>query len=166
MASQVPVNNETVARLTRTTSDGRELFYNLRVIQQPEQARACGSGAKCKSIFHPRGLYAPRYNRNSPLRISAHRSHSIGRPSSGGPTSRSGAQDIRRRGQEGCDVLLQRQLFPVHHAGGVSEDCTWPSDSDSSNGPCADWSTCGGHGLSRPADSCWIFHLSRLVRSS
>ena len=166
MASIIPVNNETVARLTRTTSDGRELLYDLRVIQQPEQARACGSGAKCKLVLHPPDLNAPRYNRNSPFRASAHRFHSIGRPPSGGPTSRSGAQDIRRRRQKGCDVLLQRQLFPVHHAGAGSKDCSWPSDSNCSNGPCADWSTRGGHGLSGPADSCWILHLSRLVCSS
>ena len=34
----------------RDTKGGRRLWYCLRVIQQPERARACGSGPKCKSI--------------------------------------------------------------------------------------------------------------------
>ena len=54
MATVMPVNNETDACLTRTTKDGRELLYELKVIQQPERARACGSGAKCKPEYHPR----------------------------------------------------------------------------------------------------------------
>ncbi len=48
MATVVPVENETDACLKRTTKDGRELLYDLKVIQQPERARACGSGAKCE----------------------------------------------------------------------------------------------------------------------
>lgn len=32
----------------RTTKEGRKLAYQLTVIQQPERARACGSGAKCE----------------------------------------------------------------------------------------------------------------------
>lgn len=36
------------ASVTRVTKDGRELTYVLTVIQQPERARACGSGAKCE----------------------------------------------------------------------------------------------------------------------
>lgn len=32
----------------RETANGRRLRYDLKVIQQPERARACGSGAKCK----------------------------------------------------------------------------------------------------------------------
>jgi hypothetical protein len=31
----------------RVTKSGRRLFYKLTVIQQPERARACGSGPKC-----------------------------------------------------------------------------------------------------------------------
>lgn len=38
---------ETVG-LTRTTRDGRRLHYELKVLQQPERARACGSGPKCE----------------------------------------------------------------------------------------------------------------------
>ena len=34
--------------LYRTTREGRRLRYELQVIQQPERARACGSGQKCK----------------------------------------------------------------------------------------------------------------------
>lgn len=34
--------------LPRTTRDGRRLHYELKVLQQPERARACGSGPKCK----------------------------------------------------------------------------------------------------------------------
>jgi len=37
----------------RTTKGGRHLFYRLEVIQQPERARACGSGPKCE--FSPVG---------------------------------------------------------------------------------------------------------------
>jgi hypothetical protein len=44
MAAPVP-STETV---TRVTKEGRKLTYRLTVIQQPERARACGSGAKCK----------------------------------------------------------------------------------------------------------------------
>lgn len=32
----------------RVTRGGRKLFYHLDVIQQPERARACGSGPKCR----------------------------------------------------------------------------------------------------------------------
>lgn len=35
--------------ITRVTKEGRKLTYCLKVIQQPERARACGSGAKCKN---------------------------------------------------------------------------------------------------------------------
>ncbi len=43
-APAVP-KTETVNRVTK---EGRKLTYCLTVIQQPERARACGSGAKCK----------------------------------------------------------------------------------------------------------------------
>ncbi len=36
-----------VVRETRITKGGRHLWYELEVIQQPERARACGSGPKC-----------------------------------------------------------------------------------------------------------------------
>lgn len=36
------------ATVTRMTAEGRKLSYELKVIQQPERARACGSGAKCE----------------------------------------------------------------------------------------------------------------------
>jgi hypothetical protein len=41
------------ASLTRVTKEGRTLTYCLTVIQQPERARACGSGAKCKNTLRP-----------------------------------------------------------------------------------------------------------------
>ena len=36
--------------INRVTREGRRLQYELKVIQQPERARACGSGAKCKNL--------------------------------------------------------------------------------------------------------------------
>jgi hypothetical protein len=44
----IQVMNETVATAARVTRGGRRLTYKLEVIQQPERARACGSGAKCE----------------------------------------------------------------------------------------------------------------------
>lgn len=35
------------AREHRITKGGRHLWYQLEVLQQPERARACGSGPKC-----------------------------------------------------------------------------------------------------------------------
>jgi len=49
METEIAVANETKSSFRRTTRDGRNLLYKMEVIQQPEQARACGSGAKCKS---------------------------------------------------------------------------------------------------------------------
>ena len=37
------------AFVERITRGGRKLIYKLTVLQQPERARACGSGSKCKS---------------------------------------------------------------------------------------------------------------------
>lgn len=37
----------------RTTKDGRQIRYALQVIQQPERARACGSGAKSSADRRP-----------------------------------------------------------------------------------------------------------------
>lgn len=36
------------AIVSRETKGGRKLWYVLKVIQQPERARACGSGPKCE----------------------------------------------------------------------------------------------------------------------
>lgn len=41
------------ASLSRVTKEGRTLTYCMTVIQQPERARACGSGAKCKYPMPP-----------------------------------------------------------------------------------------------------------------
>ncbi|THY55149.1 hypothetical protein D6C77_00728 [Aureobasidium pullulans] len=49
----IPVPNETVASFSRTTCDGRLLIYKLKVLQQPERARACGSGAKSSADRRP-----------------------------------------------------------------------------------------------------------------
>jgi hypothetical protein len=45
----IPVANETESSSSRITKEGKKITYRMRVIQQPERARACGSGAKCKS---------------------------------------------------------------------------------------------------------------------
>jgi hypothetical protein len=37
--------------ISRDTKGGRRLWYKLTVIQQPERARACGSGPKCESSY-------------------------------------------------------------------------------------------------------------------
>ncbi|POS86141.1 hypothetical protein EPUL_003693, partial [Erysiphe pulchra] len=42
-----------VSRTSRVTKGGRKLLYVLSVIQQPERARACGSGAKSSSDRRP-----------------------------------------------------------------------------------------------------------------
>lgn len=39
--------------MNRTTKDGRDLTYEIKVIQQPERARACGSGAKSSADRRP-----------------------------------------------------------------------------------------------------------------
>ena len=50
MAGIMAVSNETKASTSRVTKEGRHLTYEMEVIQQPERARACGSGAKCTSF--------------------------------------------------------------------------------------------------------------------
>lgn len=40
------VEHETVSRIRRVTRENRTLWYQLSVLQQPERARACGSGMK------------------------------------------------------------------------------------------------------------------------
>ncbi|KAI9803958.1 MAG: velvet protein [Piccolia ochrophora] len=53
MATVIPVRNETKSTMARMTKDGRKLTYQLNVIQQPERARACGSGAKSSADRRP-----------------------------------------------------------------------------------------------------------------
>jgi len=53
MATIIPVPNETKSSSMRTTKDGRQIRYSLQVIQQPERARACGSGAKSSADRRP-----------------------------------------------------------------------------------------------------------------
>lgn len=49
----IPVSNETKNTSHRTTKDGRRIRYEMQVIQQPERARACGSGAKSSADRRP-----------------------------------------------------------------------------------------------------------------
>lgn len=44
-------SQETNAEFFRTTVSGRHLKYALKVIQQPQRARACGAGPRCESTF-------------------------------------------------------------------------------------------------------------------
>lgn len=43
-------HNETESSTYRITREGKQITYKLSVMQQPERARACGAGAKCKQI--------------------------------------------------------------------------------------------------------------------
>lgn len=38
----------TIEVINRKTKGGKDLQYRLTVLQQPERARACGSGSKCE----------------------------------------------------------------------------------------------------------------------
>ena len=51
--STIPCSNETKNTAHRTTKDGRRIRYEMQVIQQPERARACGSGAKSSADRRP-----------------------------------------------------------------------------------------------------------------
>jgi hypothetical protein len=42
--------NETEHSFSRVSREGKRITYTLKVIQQPERARACGAGAKCMYI--------------------------------------------------------------------------------------------------------------------
>ncbi|OAA70473.1 red and blue light sensing protein [Cordyceps fumosorosea ARSEF 2679] len=59
MASSVPKsstlvsNTEDCQRIHRITRENRSLWYQLRVLQQPERARACGAGMKANSDRRP-----------------------------------------------------------------------------------------------------------------
>lgn len=44
-----PTREGEVMTISRVTRDGRRLHYDLQVLQQPERARACGSGPKCET---------------------------------------------------------------------------------------------------------------------
>lgn len=54
MASIMSVSssNDNRNSVTRVTKEGKKLTYEMNVIQQPERARACGSGAKCESLTY------------------------------------------------------------------------------------------------------------------
>ena len=49
MATVAAAGADTGTKISRMTKDGRKITYMLTVIQQPERARACGSGAKCEA---------------------------------------------------------------------------------------------------------------------
>ncbi|KAH8714367.1 velvet factor-domain-containing protein [Ilyonectria robusta] len=53
--SAIPTNalRDTVARVHRVTRGNRSLWYQMTVLQQPERARACGSGMKANSDRRP-----------------------------------------------------------------------------------------------------------------
>ncbi|KAL9045524.1 MAG: hypothetical protein Q9214_001442 [Letrouitia sp. 1 TL-2023] len=53
MANIMAVNNEKESSMTRVTKEGRRLTYEMVVMQQPERARACGSGAKSSADRRP-----------------------------------------------------------------------------------------------------------------
>ncbi|KAK5118566.1 hypothetical protein LTR85_008031 [Meristemomyces frigidus] len=49
----IPVDNETNSSASRLTRDGKQITYRLNVLQQPQRARACGSGAKSSADRRP-----------------------------------------------------------------------------------------------------------------
>ncbi|KAK8200906.1 hypothetical protein M8818_006224 [Zalaria obscura] len=49
----IQVRNETEASIHRLTREGKKLTYKLKVLQQPERARACGAGAKSSADRRP-----------------------------------------------------------------------------------------------------------------
>ncbi|MCJ1285302.1 velvet protein [Xylographa opegraphella] len=53
MANIIAVSNETNSDMVRMTRDGRKLTYRMKVLQQPQRARACGSGAKSSADRRP-----------------------------------------------------------------------------------------------------------------
>ncbi|KAF2836924.1 hypothetical protein M501DRAFT_938356 [Patellaria atrata CBS 101060] len=53
MATLISVPNETRSTSSRITKEGKKITYELHVIQQPERARACGSGAKSSADRRP-----------------------------------------------------------------------------------------------------------------
>jgi hypothetical protein len=54
MSSQtIQISNETTATSSRITKEGKKITYRMNIIQQPERARACGSGAKSSADRRP-----------------------------------------------------------------------------------------------------------------
>ncbi|KAF2755605.1 hypothetical protein EJ05DRAFT_488347 [Pseudovirgaria hyperparasitica] len=53
MATEIRVHNEEESQSSRFTREGRKITYRLKVIQEPERARACGSGAKSSADRRP-----------------------------------------------------------------------------------------------------------------
>ncbi|KAK2775701.1 velvet protein [Onygenales sp. PD_12] len=56
MATQAAIlhpKNETEHTKSRITQEGKKITYTLKVIQQPERARACGAGAKSSADRRP-----------------------------------------------------------------------------------------------------------------
>ncbi len=51
-AAAMALNEKTHVVHQRFTKAGGHLWYRLEVIQQPERARACGSGPKCWFCLH------------------------------------------------------------------------------------------------------------------
>lgn len=49
----IQVNNETTSSSSRITKEGKKITYKMTIIQQPERARACGSGAKSSADRRP-----------------------------------------------------------------------------------------------------------------
>ncbi|KAF2415372.1 hypothetical protein EJ08DRAFT_176308 [Tothia fuscella] len=49
----IQVANETESQSSRITKEGKKITYCMKVIQQPERARACGSGAKSSADRRP-----------------------------------------------------------------------------------------------------------------
>lgn len=52
-ASILHPSNETESSSSRITKEGKKLTYSLRIVQQPERARACGAGAKASADRRP-----------------------------------------------------------------------------------------------------------------
>ncbi|KAL9594181.1 MAG: hypothetical protein Q9219_007179 [cf. Caloplaca sp. 3 TL-2023] len=53
MAGIMQVEHESTNSMKRVTKEGKQLTYELVVMQQPERARACGSGAKSSADRRP-----------------------------------------------------------------------------------------------------------------
>lgn len=49
----IQVNNETTSSSSRITKEGKKITYKMTIIQQPDRARACGSGAKSSADRRP-----------------------------------------------------------------------------------------------------------------
>lgn len=67
--SIMPPHNETEHTISRITREGKQLTYKLSVMQQPERARACGAGAKCRSSINCPLATRPKGHRRRRLRV-------------------------------------------------------------------------------------------------